>query len=182
MARVPPKIEPDAAPSDAASTPADATAGVSAMLVALGSDMARLLDHLTRRHGSLSYSQYQLLTLLRSTHPEPWEPWEIGKRLGTGSAHVTMLIDQLERGGHVIRETHAQDRRRRLVRLAPNSLERVEMLHVQVRRAESHVLGSALNAEELERLGDMGQRVRAVLGEFTAPDLSFLLGSEPGRY
>ena len=50
-----------------------------------------------RRQGSLTFSQYQLLSLLRATHPEPWEPWELGKRLGNGSAHVTMLLDQLER-------------------------------------------------------------------------------------
>jgi DNA-binding MarR family transcriptional regulator len=154
---------------------------MSGMLVALGSDLSRLLDHLTRRHGSITYSQYQLVALLRSTHPEPWEPWELGKRLGNGSAHVTMLLDQLERAGLVVRETHVQDRRRRLIRLTPEGHDRAERLGAQVRRVEEHIFGSALSDDELGQLKIAGERLRALLAEFTAPDLSFLLVADPGR-
>ena len=134
-----------------------------------------------RRQGSLTFSLYQLLSLLRATHPEPWEPWELGKRLGNGSAHVTMLLDQLERAGLIVRETHAHDRRRRLVRLTTEGHDRVARLGAQVERVEAHVLGSALTNEELGELRAMGDRLRVVVGEFATPDLSFLLVAEPGR-
>ena len=150
-------------------------------LIALGADFGRLLDHLVRRQGSLTFSQYQLLALLRAGHPEPREPWELGRGLGSGSAHVTMLLDQLERMGLVHRETHGTDRRRRWVHLTDEGRERVEQMAVRVRALESHILKGALSREEAERMGGFAERLRAVLGELTASDLSFLLLAEPGH-
>jgi DNA-binding MarR family transcriptional regulator len=150
-------------------------------LLALGADFGRLLDHLVRRQGSLTFSQYQLLALLRAGHPDPREPWELGRGLGSGSAHVTMLLDQLERMGLVHRETHGSDRRRRWVHLTEEGRERVEQMAVRVRALESHILKGALSREEAERMGDFAERLRAVLGELTASDLSFLLLAEPGH-
>ncbi len=67
-------------------------------LLSLGAELNRLLDHLTRRRGSVTFSQYQLLALLRLTHPDPREPWELGRGLGSGSAQVTALLDSPRAG------------------------------------------------------------------------------------
>ena len=150
-------------------------------LLALGADLGRLLDHLVRRQGSLTFSQYQLLALLRATYPEPREPWELGRGLGSGSAHVTMLLDQLERAGLVHRETHGRDRRRRWVHLTEEGRERVERMAGRVRALEARILEGALSREEEAGLAELAERLRAVLGELTASDLSFLLLAEPGH-
>jgi DNA-binding MarR family transcriptional regulator len=153
----------------------------SSALLGVGADLGRLLDHLARRQGSLTFSQYQLLALLRATDPDPREPWELGRGLGSGSAHVTMLLDQLERAELVERRTHGQDRRRRWVHLTEAGRERVELIAGRVRALEARILGGALTREEAESLGEMAGRLRAVLSELTASDLSFLLVAEPGH-
>jgi DNA-binding MarR family transcriptional regulator len=153
----------------------------SSALLGVGADLARLLDHLSRRQGSLTFSQYQLLALLRATDPDPREPWELGRGLGSGSAHVTMLLDQLERAALVERRTHGQDRRRRWVHLTDEGRERVNLIAGRVRALEARILGTALTRKEAESLGEMAGRLRAVLSELTASDLSFLLVAEPGH-
>ena len=115
----------------------------TAALVGLGAELERLLDHVARRTGSLSFSQYLLLGALRAVHPAPREPWELGRALGAGSAQVRALLDQLERSGLVVRDAHGQDRRRRLIRLTDVGLRRVEEVGVRVRAIEELVLARA---------------------------------------
>lgn len=154
---------------------------LTAGTVALGSELARLLDTVCRRTGSLTFSQYQLLGALRMSHPDPLEPWEIGRHIGSGSAQVTTLLDQLERGGVVVRTAHEQDRRRRLVRLTDAGIERVESVARQVHAAERLVLDRALDAEDAGAAGRTVDRLRAVLSELLAADLSFALTADPGH-
>lgn len=80
-----------------------------------GASLGRLLDGATRRAASLTLSQYQLLAILLAADPAPLEPRELAAATASGSAHVTMLLDQLERGGALERRAHATDRRRRAV-------------------------------------------------------------------
>ena len=84
-----------------------------------GAAMERLLDHATRRSAGLSLSQYQVLAALLASDPAPLEPREIGAAIGSGSAHVTMLLDHLERSGHLERRPH-----RRTVELTAQGRER----------------------------------------------------------
>ena len=46
---------------------------------------------------------------------EPLGPVELGDLLGIRSASATVLVDRLERAGHVIRAPHPHDRRRRVL-------------------------------------------------------------------
>jgi DNA-binding MarR family transcriptional regulator len=46
-------------------------------------------------------------------------PSELGQRLGLSSGGVTVLVDRLERAGHVERHPHPQDRRKRVLSLTP---------------------------------------------------------------
>ena len=50
-----------------------------------------------------------------------------------------------------------------------------------MRALESRIIEGALSREEAERMGELAGRLRAVLGELTASDLSFLLLAEPGH-
>jgi DNA-binding MarR family transcriptional regulator len=149
-------------------------------LLSLGAELNRLLDHICRRRGSVTFSQYQLLALLRLTHPEPREPWELGRGLGSGSAQVTALLDSLERAELLERRAHGGDRRRRWVHLTGEGLATVEALAERVRVLERHVfahLGDARTAA----LGREAEVLRAVISELSASDPSFGLMAEPGR-
>jgi DNA-binding MarR family transcriptional regulator len=176
---------PDRRPS-ALAGPADeagfrALGPTTSALIGLGGDLARLLDHLTRRRGSVTFSQYQLLGLLRTTHPEPREPWELGRGLGSGSAQVTALLDGLERAGLLERRTHGRDRRRRWVHLTDAGVECVETVSAQVRALEAHLMGRIGTRDQVAALGRTAENLRAVLGDLTASDLSFMLLADPGR-
>ena len=153
----------------------------TASLLSLGAELARVLDHLCRRRGSVTFSQYQLLALLRLTHPAPREPWELGRGLGSGSAQVTALLDSLERAGLLERRAHGGDRRRRWVHLTDAGLACVEALAAQVRALEEHVFGHLGDGRRTAALGQAAERLRAVISELTASDLSFTLLADPGR-
>ena len=93
-------------------------------VVRAGAALERLLDLATRQAASLSLSQHQVLAALLAADPAPLEPRHIGMAIGSGSAHVTMLLDQLERGGSLERRAHEHDRRRRAVVLTDAGRER----------------------------------------------------------
>jgi DNA-binding MarR family transcriptional regulator len=160
--------------------PAGYGEAVSAVIGA-GHDLARLFDHLSRRTASLTGSQYGLLSVLRERDPQPCEPWEIGRALGSGSAQVTALLDGLERAGLVERRTHGEDRRRRWVHLTDAGRERVDRLSECVRALEEHLLAGHLTDAEAAALAALANRLRAAVSDMTASDLSFLLVADPGR-
>ena len=173
---------PGRAPRAASGEPAFRGLGrTTVSVLSLGAELNRLLDHLTRRRGSVTFSQYQLLALLRLTHPDPREPWELGRGLGSGSAQVTALLDSLERAGLLVRRAHGGDRRRRWVHLTDEGVRTVEGLAAQVRALEEHVFAHLGDERRAAALGQAAERLRAVIGELTASDLSFALLADPGR-
>ncbi len=52
-------------------------------------------------------------------------PVELAHRLGMTSASATVLVDRLERVGHVSRKPHAHDRRRRVLYVTPQAQARL---------------------------------------------------------
>ncbi|MGH2746121.1 MAG: MarR family winged helix-turn-helix transcriptional regulator, partial [Thermoleophilaceae bacterium] len=46
---------------------------------------------------------------------------DLGQRLGLSSGGVTMLVDRLERAGHVERQPHPRDRRKRVLSITPDA-------------------------------------------------------------
>jgi DNA-binding MarR family transcriptional regulator len=48
-------------------------------------------------------------------------PTELGQRLGLSSGGVTVLVDRLERAGHVERHRHPSDGRKRILSLTPDA-------------------------------------------------------------
>jgi DNA-binding MarR family transcriptional regulator len=48
-------------------------------------------------------------------------PSELGQRLGLSSGGVTVLVDRLVEAGHVERQAHPQDGRKRIVSLTPSA-------------------------------------------------------------
>ena len=60
-------------------------------------------------------------------------------------------------------------------------METVEALAAQVRALEELVFGHLNDERRTVALGQAAERLRAVIGELTASDLSFALVAEPGR-
>ena len=140
-------------------------AATCSALLALGAELADLMERLTRRFGSVSLIQYRALSMLSEAHPEPLEPWELAEGLSTGSNHVTMVLDQLERQGLVVRSPHPNDGRRRLVRLTTGGTDRIAALEPQVRLLEQRIVGATLTAGEQDALQDVSLRLRAAIDE-----------------
>ncbi len=162
----------------ATSAPWRALGTTAAAVIGAGAGLARVFDQVTRRTGSVTFSQYSLLGTLREAYPEPLEPWHLGKALGAGSAQVTALLDGLERGGLVARGPHPADRRRRLVGLTPAGVDCVEAVARRVRTIEDRLLtGAALSGLETT-----AGSLRALVDELSAVDPSFLLTADPGHH
>lgn len=162
----------------ATSAPWRALGTTAAAVIGAGAGLARVFDQVTRRTGSVTFSQYSLLGTLREAYPEPLEPWHLGKALGAGSAQVTALLDGLERGGLVARGPHPADRRRRLVELTPAGVDCVEAVARRVRTIEDRLLtGAALSGLETT-----AGSLRALVDELSAVDPSFLLTADPGHH
>jgi DNA-binding MarR family transcriptional regulator len=94
--------------------PLDDVTAIEALIQA-GGALARVLDDAVRRAGGVGLSQHNVLARLAHADPIPLEPRQIAAATGSGSAHVTMLLDQLEKAGLLERRPHASDRRRREV-------------------------------------------------------------------
>jgi DNA-binding MarR family transcriptional regulator len=50
-------------------------------------------------------------------------PVELGQRLGMRSASATAMVDRLEQAGHIERQPHPTDRRRRTLAVTPHALQ-----------------------------------------------------------
>lgn len=147
--------------------PGDARAG---HLIALGAELEGLFDRLARRQGNVSLFQFRALSALAAHDPDPLEPWELARLLGTGSNHVTVVLDQLGARGLVSRDPHPHDRRRRLVRATPAGLEIARVLAAHAAALEERIMGAALTGEERDHLDAIALKLRSVLAGIVVPE------------
>lgn len=98
-----------------------------------GTEQARLLRqvvllhqqvriHLCRLMGMHDTDYAAIALLMRG----PLGPSTLASALGLSTAAATAMVDRLEAAGHAERLPHAQDRRRTLVRLLPESQHQVQ--------------------------------------------------------
>jgi DNA-binding MarR family transcriptional regulator len=76
------------------------------------------------RHLGLSSVDYLALKHVMA-RTDPLGPVELGRLLGISSGSATVLVDRLERSGHLTRRAHPHDRRRRLLSVTPRTRSRV---------------------------------------------------------
>lgn len=139
-------------------------------VVHVGTSLGRVLDDAVRRAGGLTLNQHHVLAALRRAGESGLEPRQIAVAIGSGSAHVTILLDQLERGELVERRPHDTDRRRRQVRLTAAGRERVRATSDAVELAAGGVMARAAGVDSAqvmaiaaaldEAMGDVGGPVR----------------------
>jgi DNA-binding MarR family transcriptional regulator len=101
----------------------------------------------------LSGPQYNVLRILRGA-PDGLLCGQIAERMITRDPDITRLLDRLEKRGLIVRLRQKEDRRRILVRIAPEGLEllaRLDAPMCQIHRGQLGHLGPA-RIEELKSL------------------------------
>jgi MarR family 2-MHQ and catechol resistance regulon transcriptional repressor len=107
----------------------------------------------------LARSSFNLLAILRYTHPEGLQLSEIGELLITSRANITGIVDHLEQKGYVKRVIDPRDRRVRIAQLTKSGETLLD--EVMPRHKDRLVeLFSNLTLEEIQTLIGLLKKVR----------------------
>jgi DNA-binding MarR family transcriptional regulator len=113
----------------------------------------------------LTNHQYNVLRILRGSHPAKLACTDIAERMVDRDPDITRLIDRLEGRGLVKRIRSRRDRRVVEVGITGKGLALVRGLDAPVQRMPKALLGH-LGAERLRQLGSLLEAVIADLGTF----------------
>ena len=84
----------------------------------------------------ITHQQYNVLRILKGTHPEGYPRCEIAARMIEKAPDVTRLIDRLEQQGLVERARSEEDRRMSITRISNRGIKLIERM--QPRMEEVH--------------------------------------------
>lgn len=121
-------------------------------LIRTADDLRRYFTVLYEPH-EITPQQYNVLRILRGTHPEALPTMEIAERMVEKTPGITRLLDRLEDKGLILRERRADDRRRVLISISSEGLGLLDVLEEPVREATTAVL-ERLSADEVEQLNE----------------------------
>lgn len=113
----------------------------------------------------LTNNQYNVLRILRGSHPAKLACSDIAERMIDRDPDITRLIDRLETRGLVRRSRSRQDRRVVEVGITDRGLALVRGLDAHVQRMPKALLGH-LGVERLGQLGSLLEAVISDLGTF----------------
>jgi DNA-binding MarR family transcriptional regulator len=118
-----------------------------------------------KAHAGLTNNQYNVLRILRGSHPTRLACSDISDRMIARDPDITRLVDRLSRRGLVARVRGRQDRRVVEVAITEKGREVLKSLDPHVNRMPRAVLGH-LGATKLKQLGQLLEHVIAGLGTF----------------
>ncbi len=104
-------------------------------------------------------AQYNVLRILRGSHPQTLTCSDLGARLLDRTPDVTRLLNRLQRGGLIRRERAAHDRRVVEVGITEQGLVLLDRLHDPVEAVERR-LTQYLSTEEHRHLSRLLERLR----------------------
>jgi len=113
----------------------------------------------------LSLHQYNVLRILRGSHPTPLPSGEIAVRMIARDPDITRLVDRLEHRGLVNRIRGRQDRRVVEVGITPKGRDLLKSLDEHVERFPRCMLGH-LGPKKLEQLVALLDQALTDLGTF----------------
>src|SRR5262245_2318907 len=122
-------------------------------------------ERFLKTQAGLSNEQYNVLRILRGSHPARLACSEISQRMIARDPDVTRLVDRLSRRGLVSRVRGKQDRRVVEVGITDKGREVLKALDQHVDRMPRAVLGH-LGPAKLSHLARLLERVIADLGTF----------------
>jgi DNA-binding MarR family transcriptional regulator len=118
-----------------------------------------------KAHAGLTNNQYNVLRILRGSHPTRLACSEIGSRMIARDPDITRLVDRLSRRGLVARSRSRHDRRIVEVAITDKGREILHSLDAHVNRMPKAVLGH-LGATRIRQLGRLLEHVIAGLGTY----------------
>ena len=119
-------------------------------LLAIRMAAARLLapwEQFLKAHADLSTSQFNVLRILRGSHPTPLTCSAIGERTIARDPDITRLVDRLNARGLVKRTRSEEDRRVVEVRITGKGLELLRDLDPHSQNMPLALLGHVSNAK-----------------------------------
>ena len=138
------------------------------ILLGLRMAAARVLEPWTKflkATAQLTNNQYNVLRILRGSHPAMLACNDIAERMIDRDPDVTRLIDRLERRGLVKRSRSSRDRRVVEVGITNKGLAVVRGLDAHALRMPKALLGH-LGVERLQEFGTLLEAVISGLGQF----------------
>ncbi len=118
-----------------------------------------------KANAELSLHQYNVLRILRGSHPTGLPSGEIANRMVARDPDVTRLVDRLENRGLVTRTRSQRDRRIVEVGITDKGLQLLGGLDSHVDRFPRNMLGH-LGPKRLEQLSALLEQVVSDLGTF----------------
>lgn len=112
----------------------------------------------------LSTTQYNLLRILRGTHPAGLTCGEVAERMINRDPDVTRLVDRLEKRRLVTRERDTTDRRVVRIFITKAGLATLKSLDRAAERFPKQILGH-LGNKQLRQLRDLLDAARAGMSE-----------------
>ena len=121
--------------------------------------LRREFAELTDPYG-ITPQQYNVLRILRGSHPDPLPVLEVADRLIERTPGVTRLLDRLEQKNLVHRQRCETDRRQVHCWITPSGLELLAALDALVDDADARLTG-VLDEKELRQLIRSLERIRS---------------------
>ncbi|MBI3790764.1 MAG: MarR family transcriptional regulator [Gemmatimonadetes bacterium] len=118
-----------------------------------------------KAHGDLSVSQYNVLRILRGTHPGRLPSSEVGSRMVARDPDVTRLVDRLVKRGLVARTRSETDRRVVEVGITPKGLALLKTLDPHVDRLPAALVGG-IGPKKLAQLAELLDELLEKFGTF----------------
>lgn len=108
----------------------------------------------------LTAQQYNLLRLLRSSHPDAAPTLSLVARLVSRAPDVTRMLDHLEERDLIVRTRSTEDRRAVLVGITESGLASLEQIAEPLRECHERQLGH-LSSSDLKALVHLLHKARA---------------------
>ncbi len=122
-------------------------------------------DKFLKATADLTPNQYNVLRILRGSHPTRLACGDIAERMISRDPDITRLVDRLSRRGLVSRARGRRDRRVVEVGITEKGQQILRTLDEHVDRFPKAMLGH-LGSRKLEQLGTLLEAVMADLGTF----------------
>lgn len=133
----------------------EATVGLLRTADVVRRRLARIVDP----HG-ITLQQYNVLRILKGSHPDPLPTLEIAQRMIEEQPGITRLLDRLDAKGLVRRERYVDDRRQVHCWITKSGLELLAGLDREVNAADTAAV-AALSASQQQQLIHLLEAIRA---------------------
>ncbi len=123
-------------------------------------DRLRALEDSLFAEFDLTAQQYNLLRLLRATHPDSVPTLSLVDQLVSRAPNVTRMLDQLEKRELIVRRRSTEDRRSVFVGITDAGLVLLRLIAEPLQECHRRQLGH-LSSSDLNHLGKILRKARA---------------------